>query len=266
MTKKLYSACSSGLCNRLRTLACCDYIARVTGRELIVHWPLRPPGNASAGALWSQLFDNDLRLSRDSDFQELLLTDNSLKCYNCVPSAHEIIFPPDDTEDILIIKQWGTIVRLGGSHPDTEGINLVMGDYFRTLRPASAVRAIVAQYLPSGPFMGLHIRRDTPMGARFDKSTDESFHSHAARYLGQNPRGTIYLASDCQKTKHAFKAYYGDRLVISSLPLGMAGVFETQAALAEIIILSKAEKLVGTYESTYSMVAAHWGGMKYEFA
>ena len=102
-----------------------------------------------------------------------------------------------------------------------------------------------------------------------NRATRDVFFDEIDRVLAEEPETQIYLASDSVEHISAARARYGTALI--TMDDHVDGNFRTtdtiesvQVALAEIVLLSRTEKILGTYFSSFAALAAAMGALPYK--
>lgn len=108
--------------------------------------------------------------------------------------------------------------------------------------------------------IGVHIRRGD-----HDKSITESpievFREYMRRELDHNPMVNFYIASDDSIIKIELQNEFGDIVHFSDFPLERHTKEGIQSALVELYSLSRTNKIIGSYWSSYSDLAARIGNI-----
>lgn len=74
----------------------------------------------------------------------------------------------------------------------------------------------------------------------------------------------FYLATDSEDEKIHLKSIFGTRIITSPRTADRNSVSGMQDALAELYILSKTQKILGSMQSSYSETAAQISGIRCE--
>lgn len=74
----------------------------------------------------------------------------------------------------------------------------------------------------------------------------------------------FYLASDSMEEKKRLTAIFGDRIITHWKPVSRSTPEGMQDALVELYTLSRTQKMIGSYYSSYSETAAEIGNIPYE--
>lgn len=107
--------------------------------------------------------------------------------------------------------------------------------------------------------IGVHIRR-TDHGLAIANSTNEAFARLMDEEIKKDERTTFYLASDDEEVKNDFKGRFSSRLITFEVDNRRNSHTGIKDAYLEILCLSKTSKIIGSYQSSFSMLAATLGG------
>lgn len=265
----LYLDAQHGLANRLRALVSGAVIAQATGRDLVVIWCPDDHCGAPLGALIDYpgpVIDDPVsaaglraRAARVYDYLEI------------APGAlyHEpVLAPGDDPGGDVYIRSADSLMGPHRSMPAEQRI-------LRALRPAAPVRALIAR-APARFAVAAHVRMAT--GPGFDHMPAEApgnwpahrhaelsrwrAHSQADRFaarldalIAQGAADTIFLAADLAQTYAAFADRYGARLTVLARTDYDRSASQLQYALADMMLLARADRLLASTWSSFSDVA-----------
>lgn len=266
-TPRLFIDVQHGLCNRLRAMASGASIAHATGRELIVIWRPDHHCNARLGELldydgpvieddladlcrrFSSRVYNYMEIEKGACYEEPVLAEAYLDGDIYVRSAYTLVSPHRDV-----------------STEDT---------FLRALRPAAPVLDLLDQ-VPHPNSVAAHIRMAT--GPRFDhlsyeapenwpperhaemlhwreRSQPEAFEKRLDQLIEEGNADRIFLAADLPETYKRFGARYGDRLVYLPRQLYDRSARQLQYALADLLLLIAADRLLASTWSSFSDMA-----------
>ncbi len=111
--------------------------------------------------------------------------------------------------------------------------------------------------------VGVHIRRTDNIFA-IKESPTELFVQKMKKEIETNPNTFFYLASDSPKEKNKLVDIFGNRIITNWVPTSRDTSEGIKDALVELYILSRANKIFGSYYSTFGEVAATLGKIPYE--
>ncbi|MDE7347356.1 MAG: hypothetical protein K2N48_11550 [Muribaculaceae bacterium] len=106
--------------------------------------------------------------------------------------------------------------------------------------------------------IGFHIRR-SDNSESIKHSPDSLFISEMDAAIHDNPKVKFYLATDDETTKVDFARKYGDRIISSKSVASRATKEGIIDAATEMYILSKTDRIVGSFYSSFSEAAAMLG-------
>ena len=112
--------------------------------------------------------------------------------------------------------------------------------------------------LTNKSYVGVHIRRtdhtkcieNSPLEYFIDMMNKEKFSTK------------FYLATDCLETKNKLKEMFKDRIYTSDVLLKRTSKEGVKGALQDFVSLSKCSKIIGTKYSSFSEMAALYGGIE----
>ncbi len=131
------------------------------------------------------------------------------------------------------------------------------------IRPDIMSKA-VAMSRQMGDYVGLHIRRTDHVSAMEHSSLD-AFRKTIDRLIKVSSELNLYLATDDMTTYDAFlKAYPKNVFRQEKGAIDRVSTAGIQYALEELLVLSKAKKIYGSFESSYSLMAAKIGNIELE--
>ncbi|MDA7429618.1 hypothetical protein PGB28_14200 [Primorskyibacter aestuariivivens] len=264
---RLFIDVQHGLCNRLRAMASGASIAQATGRELVVIW--RPDHHCNARI--GDLLDYDGPVIED-DVADLCRRFSS-RVYNYMEIEEGAVyeepvqaeaFPDGD----IYVRSAYTLVS---SHRDEARED----SFLRALRPAAPVRELLDQVPHPNP-VAAHIRMAT--GPRFDhlsyeapenwpaerhaemlhwreRSQPEAFERRLDQLIEEGKADRVFLAADLAATYERFGARYGNRLVHLPRQLYDRSARQLQYALADLLLLIAADRLLASTWSSFSDMA-----------
>ena len=258
-----------GLCNRLRALASAAVIAERTGRALVTLW--RPDHHCEARL--SDLLDYDGIVLEDAT-ADALRREGDLS-YNYMEIEPGSCFQAPILEEAGAAAGRNVFIRsaypLVSPHRDADAERI----FLRGLRPAEPVRELIARVRHPND-VAAHIRMGT--GARFDHLSYESpanwpaqrhrelvewrERSHVDRFTARLDRlvqegqaETIFLAADLPETYDAVLERYGERVAVLPRDLFDRSAAQVQHALADLLLLTSATRLLASTYSSFSDLA-----------
>jgi glycosyltransferase involved in cell wall biosynthesis len=260
---RIYIHVQHGLGNRLRAMVSAMAIAQATDRELMVIWT----PDHHCDCYLSDLFNYPGTVLADATEADLENSDR-YTYMEIEPGARKdqyIALVPG--RDIYIRSAY----VINNEHSDWETENRLL----RSLEPADAVKQLVASVASDGR-LGIHVRMEGMPGTDTnsydapDNWLAESHQqlnlwrgrSHYGRFMARidqlivtQPELELFVAADMQTTYQIFAEKYGDRL--SYLPRTRFDRSSEQMryALADAILLSRCNALLGSTWSSFSELA-----------
>ncbi len=266
---RLFIDVQHGLCNRLRAMASAAAIAQATGRELVVIW--RP--DAHCAARIGDLLDYDGMVIED-DIADLCRRFSG-RVYNYMEIESGAVFDepvvlegPGAPHGDVYIRSAYTLVSPHRRFEDEQR-------FLRDLVPSNAVRALVAQVPAPNP-VAVHIRMGT--GPRYDHlphesphnwpperheellqwrghSQPEAFERRLDQLIEAGQADRVFLAADTEEAYRRFANRYGTRVVSLSRSLYDRSPRQLQYALADLLLLTAADRLLASTWSSFSDMA-----------
>jgi hypothetical protein len=126
--------------------------------------------------------------------------------------------------------------------------------------PELADRIQKIQSLFGDTTIGVHIRR-TDNRRSLVYSPDDAFISAMRHEINEKPSVMFYLATDDIRVKRTFTGIFGDRILTTQVQMSRNDEQGIRDALVELYVLSRTQKILGSYWSSYSKVAAELGGI-----
>lgn len=106
--------------------------------------------------------------------------------------------------------------------------------------------------------IGLHIRRSDNLES-IKHSPDKLFMDEMDAIISANPNVKFYLATDDESTKTEFSKKYGDRILFSMSASNRNTQDGMKEAAVEMFVLSRTNRILGSYYSSFSEAAALLG-------
>ncbi|AXI44588.1 hypothetical protein C1J03_00215 [Sulfitobacter sp. SK012] len=264
----LFIDAQHGLCNRLRAIASAAAIAQVTGRELVVVWV---PDHHCAGHL-SDIIDYPGLVIHDAQ-AALAVRAQTPVSYNYMEIEEgaafdaPILAETDAGNDVFIRAAY----TLNSPHRDYK----IEQSFLRGLIPRPHVSDLVASVRHPNQ-VAAHIRMGTGPGhdhlsyeapenwpaERHEELTLWRKKSHASHFLQriealelEGRADSIFLAADLSQTYETFTERFGDRLAYLPREDFDRSARQLQFALADLILLSAADRFLASNWSSFSDIA-----------
>lgn len=262
---KLYADGQHGLGNRLRALGSAAAIAAATGRELVVVWE----PDFHCDCRFTDLFDYDGPVEHAAFAADAARRGAAVFNYMEIEEGAQKDQPVEmkDGQDVYLRSAY--VLR----HPASNWT--VENDFLRALRPAGPVLDLVDTVRWPND-IAVHVR--TAGGKQFEHLPWESVanwtqegheqvaywreRSHYSAFLKRidallqaGEAKTLFLAADLPETYQVFQERYGDRIAFLPRSVNDRSAQQLRYALADALLLSRANRLLGSTWSSFSELA-----------
>jgi len=273
MNGKLLFVPGGGLGNRMRAVASAYELKRQTGVSIDVVWIT----DWTFGAPWSGIFqpleENGFKV-RDASLFDRILYDKPRRHNLWLPLLpQKLMFEQriDDYEVTPLKRRGFDFAAWAGGRRSYMGCYQEFGPidssiYPKLYRPLEVVERLTEtftdQFAPHT--VGFHIRR-TDHNEATERSPLSLFISKAEEILSGNPSAKIFLATDDESVKQQLSRLFGNPIITT--PAGTYSRETTEGmreALAEMLALSRTEKIYGCFGSTFPVVASRMSGTPLE--
>lgn len=129
--------------------------------------------------------------------------------------------------------------------------------WLKILRSLKPVQEIQQRISHQEPFVGVHIRRGDHV-----KSKTYSPLELFIDAMKQEAESTKFIiATDSANVKRDLQALFGERVSFPAMSLSRMTRQGMQSALIDFLYLSKSSKILGSYDSSFSQIAALYGNV-----
>lgn len=268
----LYIEPCAGLGNRFIAMASAYYAARETHQPLTVVWKKESVLAASSKSLFR--LPSDIRIV---EISQLGLRQNALeqiKSNAVLTTLHKrcgLIMSCDDIaalyakggfENIRTLLAKFPNVYIKATNPFYDLSNIPTPLSF--IKPAPAVNERVIKTMGNDKYIGVHVRRTDHVEA-IQNSPLELFIEKMKGCIAENPDARFYVATDdnsvlaeLEKTFPGKITTLKDRYLARDYEQGIIDAY------IEMLCLSRCEKILGSYNSTFSSMAAMIGNIPLE--
>ena len=231
-------------------------LAREWNTHLVFVWVAMPDMNAKLHQLFRDFPYTVIDL-HDNDFLFWLI--GKLKTLNSLLGGVNIVDPTvyakmrgDDKGKEYLNSIRGKRVILNTCENVTDSTDFSMFNISRTVKKLSDIR------LPEDT-IGVHIRRtDNKNSCEF--SPTELFIEQMRKEVSSNPAGCFYLSTDDADEERKLKEIFGERIIVyPKRSLDRNTLQGQEDALIDLHNLSCCKKILASYYSSFSTVAAEWG-------
>ncbi len=256
--RTLICASGSGLSNRLFLLAGSSRVAELTGRKLVLYWPV----NDAVGCAFSELFMNPLTMFRAEDIDVVLHSCSTVKVYNSW--HHPVLYTAvaedgDPDAQIVIMKGWNAPRFC--TEASTPEFRAQVGAHLRTLTPAPGIRERVESFALPEYCIGVHLRRSEKNFPPFSVSADEHFERIMDALIVAEPSVSFLIATDDAATEEKFLRRYSSRaLCFEKCCRARNNAGGIEEALIDLLLLGRTQAVLGNHFSSFSLLAAEWAG------
>ena len=134
----------------------------------------------------------------------------------------------------------------------------------RLFRPKPDIERRVDALFPegAGPVIGVHIRRTDHLEAIRHTSVSR-YEEVMAEEIEARPEVRFFLATDDPDIKQRMLDRFGeDRIITARTALRRDSKEGMEGAVLDLFALSRTDKIIGSYYSSYSEIAAELGGIE----
>lgn len=258
---------TGGLCNRMWSVASAYDIAKKKNAKLLILWNRYEGLNAHFYDIFQsfnyenvELKETDqwlYQINRRKDYYKRLIQLKLL--YN------RVLFQPSLSKgkpiEEIINNRDASVLIISGEPMSLEY------DVAKFFSPVDKIRQkidyTVSQFPPN--IIGVHIRR-TDNAESIKQSPIEQFFLRIEQEINKDRNVKFYIASDDKTTKEDIKKRYGDHIITYMDNSGRNSLHGMEFAVFDLFCLSKTRKIIGSYWSSYSAIAAKLGHIELEYA
>ena len=239
-----------GLANRMRALASGLILGEALQYKSCFYWEENELCNCS----FTKLFDSDLT----EVGRPLMETTEDQIFFSKEEMMGGIIEIGDEEKDkCLIVESFNPVMLEGTDREDFQ--RLFSNKLKEVFSPSPEVKSKFVD-LPEN-CTGVHVRRTDNVSSRRE-STDEAFFVSMDKVLEEDSETKFYLATDSPEGKESMILKYGNSKIITreidSRRSRDTGIID---ALVDIFMLSKTNKILGSYGSSFSAISGSLGGI-----
>lgn len=261
---KVYVDAQHGLGNRLRAIGSAAAIAEKSGRELVIVWQ----SDHHCECEFSDLFDYSGEIITQSFVND---ANKYMDVYNYMEIEQGAC--KDKLVEISGDKHLYLRAAYTFNSPlsDWDSEN----EFIKSLTPSKQVLSLIAPFNVDG-YIAAHIRMEAGAGLDHntydsvanwtqeghdelhfwrDKSHYSAFIKRIDQLIDNDTNLKLFVATDLQETYDIFQKYYGDRLVYLKRDVFDRSKEQIIYALADVLLLSKCSKLLGSTWSSFSEAA-----------
>lgn len=253
-----------GLANRMRVLASAKALAEREQAELIIHWEC----NKSLNCAYSDLFEtvDGLKLIEYAYLKSWQRRKKRQRAetWQSLRLSSQVHW--DDEAVLKLKEQKSDVMKLasGLTKLYIETCQHFYGDpsFISYLRPNDELKeqlSIRKQKLPTS-YLGIHLRRgDNQLAVK--ESPLVVFTDWLDKQFRLNPNSSLFLATDDPKIAAELRKRYPNRLHYFEHLTDRTKPLAIKQAFLDFLILADSEEIHGSFYSSFSEEAAHYGGI-----
>lgn len=269
---------TGGLCNRMLAIDSAIKLCRDIEQDLTIHWVQNHYLNAAFTDLFKPIQVEKPAISFEVTDQKWLLhsdrelAKNKQLIYNRLLKIYQRthfnkVIQSLEVEGLL--KSGFDFTRLANYNKTLISSfhrfysNRIAPEFFQ---PTAALQAEIDRICAhfSAHTIGIHIRRGDHRRS-IKLSPTSLFIEKMEADIAQNSETTFYLASDSDEEKRTLGQRFGDRLLMQDDQLGDRNSIEgMKRAVIDLYCLSNTNRILGSFYSTFSVVAAELKGIGFE--
>jgi Alpha-(1,6)-fucosyltransferase N- and catalytic domains len=253
----------SGLCNRMRAMASGVYLAKELGIPISVYWRKNKDCFAAFTDLFKPVSINQVDVKSLTWSKFYLLPDGKRNFY--LPGRiRNVIFDKQitgaaETFDHRVLKQIGagktyllSAYSLAKHYPLNE-----------LFKPVSEIQNQINGLKKSfsQDVIGIHIRRSDNKHS-IAKNKIEDYFRFMDLEIESSQDTKFYLATDAIEVKQEMIRRYKDKIIYHPATLERTSVQGMKDAVTDLWCLSLTKRIIGSYYSSYSDLAAELGGIE----
>lgn len=242
---------AGGLCNRMRAIVGAMELAKKKRTKLIVLWKCKAELNAPFQTLFKPIkgvkiisykSSKDIRAKFLRSISKNIFEDNDIK--EALKSGNGQI--GDKLFDKIGTSAY--IWTCSQMYPQNE--------FFSLFKPIDRLERKIEKLEGIQNLIGVHIRRTDQIDSiRYSKT--ENFIELMSREIEKNPKTMFYLATDDMSEEEYIRKIFPDRIVsYENRALSRDSQTGISDAVIDLYCLSKCKKIVGSYWSSFTDVAA----------
>lgn len=261
----------AGLGNRLLAMASAHEVCRALNRELVIVWKREVGCNAKASDLFTFNGVRVIEISENGYRKDFFGTIKGNIIKKKYRNKGTVFFPCEKIDAYKQKGQFEELKELIAKEPvcyikSYTNLCALSKESFAFLKPSLAIeqkgRAVFAALNENT--IGVHIRR-TDHADAIKHSPLELFYERMEQEIAEHD-ANFYVTTDDAKVEDALRARFApERLVFYEGKLldrdSKAGI---EDALIDMLALSRCNKILGSYQSTFSLIPSIMGGIPLE--
>lgn len=245
-----------GLCNRMRAITAGMEMARRYNTKLIILWKRKSELNASFYDLFKPIKGLKVINYRSSkDIREIMLKKIAKSEFNN-SEIRESMNRGNDELDIELEKQMKLPIYIWTCEQFYHANN-----FFMLFKPTKKIESQIEQLVDGNNenLIGVHIRRTDQVDSIKYSKTD-NFVELMNREIDRNPETLFYLATDDMSEEKYLRNLFPGRIISNENRMLSRNSEEgISDAVVDLYCLSRCNKIIGSYWSSFTDVAAILG-------
>lgn len=255
-----------GLANRMRVIDSAYQLVNSTGNSILLIWEMSYELNCSFFKLFEPVKHIQVReyhkgyyLHKMNDF----IVKSSKKVGIDLPLGYNAYISDDDVIKAVNSNSLGKLI------PETKEIYIRTVERFyygssnsSILLPVKSLREEIhsVQQSFNSNTIGIHIRRTDHLRS-INHSPTEAFAACIIKEIESDPTVNFFLTTDSNKEERFFKRIFGSRIITYDKEFNRNSEKGIQDALVDLYCLANTKKIIGSYYSSFSEMAAQIKGI-----
>jgi hypothetical protein len=258
-----------GLGNKMRVLASCIALSQRLRHEVTVLWVRNKELNCSYYDLFEPI---DGIIIKEYNYiprwNKLALRTRAKKLTDAY-SSFDLQFADEEIKKLKGLKSDMVKLIINAHSVYIDTCQHFYGDesFLAYLKPVALLTAEIERRVAiiSSNYVGVHIRRGDNQNA-INVSKREIFIAMMKEQITQEADTKFFLATDDRQEVKVLKQVFGDRIIYFASGLKRNKPKHIAQALIDLMVLSKSKDIIGSYYSSFSDVAAAYGGINLRVA
>jgi len=268
--RKLVLVPVGGLANRMRTISSATELCKRHNLTLEIIWFKDPALNTSYKSLFEPITLENVTI-REATFIDYFLYDRPRLHNFFIPRLYQMfaftkcIYEQESLKRFYQNDHYLDIATDGRFYLATY-VKLIPSDInCANLKPVTEIQSRIESLRNKlgKECIGVHIRRGDNL-VSISESPLYSFTSRMDMEIDSNPEVSFYLATDSDEVKAELIERYGNRITTMNHSADRLSESGMRDAVIELYLLTSTKKILGSYHSTYSQIAAELGGIDFE--
>ncbi len=251
-----------GLCNRMRAMASAVWMAERLGGDVTVYWAV----NRDCGAAFNELFQPVempvMRVLQPKPWQLQLAFSRKKNLF--IPGllrrfcfTSQLVGTAECVDEQLPVGLQGAKPFMISGYSLSAHKSLA-GLFKPTEALQTRINALTSRF--SDTTIGIHIRRGDNRQS-IEHNAPGDYIGFMERQLAECPSTTFYIATDSPALKQELAARFPGSVILNDAVLERQSVNGMKDAVVDLWCLAATNRIVGSYFSSYSDIAAELGGI-----